>query len=69
MAKVNNLRVNQQSGSDNLYATWGFDATVKTTSGVSAGDWVTVNPGSKWYNGASIASFVFGQEWQRSTDC
>lgn len=64
MAKVNNLRVNQQSGSDNLYATWGFDATVKTTSGVSAGDWVTVNAGSKWYNGASIASFVFGQEWQ-----
>ena len=64
MAKVNNLHIAQQTGSDSLYATWGFDTATKTTSGVSAGDWVTVNAGSKWYNGASIASFVFGQEWQ-----
>ena len=68
--KVTNLKLKIQTGSDNtLVATWNIDAnttivTPGSSGGIRVGDWVTVKPGSRWYNGVGIASFVFGQEWQ-----
>lgn len=60
-----------QTGSDNtLVATWDFNAGIKigtsggSSGGFKVGDWVTVKSGSKSYNGVSIASFVFDQEWK-----
>lgn len=67
MAKVSNLSVKVQTGTDNvLLATWEFDAITKTTSSgaVQVGSWVKVKSGSKWYNGVGIASFVFNDTWQ-----
>ena len=32
--------------------------------GITAGDWVTVKAGAKWYGGGNIASFVFDRRWQ-----
>lgn len=62
MAKVSNLTIRLQSGSDSTYyATWKFNSTTTTTSSgkIKVGDYVTVKSGAKWYNGVSIASFVF----------
>lgn len=69
MAKVKNLTLKQQTSSDGLIATWGFDVpkhvSTTTSSGtIRVGDWVKVKSGSEWYNGAGIASFVFNDEWQ-----
>lgn len=70
MPKVTNLTIGFQSGSEStLYATWNFsESSVSTPSKATnrafqPGDRVTVNPGSRWYNGASIASFVFTKTW------
>lgn len=67
MAKVTNLTISKQTTEDGLIARWGFPSEKKitTTSGkIKVGDWVTIKAGSKWYNGATIDSWVFGQEWQ-----
>lgn len=66
MAKVKNLKISKQSGSDNtMYATWQFESTVTvTSSSLKVGSWVTVKSGAKWYNGVTIPSFVFGEEWK-----
>ena len=70
MPKVSNLAIAVQTGSDNtLYATWQFGESTVTTPtkatnrAIQPGDRVTVNRGSKWYNGASISSFVFNYQW------
>lgn len=79
MPKVKNLKIQKKEGTENTYfATWKFDGgdIVTDTSQLpnapsgsisydfKAGDWVTVKQGSKWYNGATISSFVFSDEWQ-----
>lgn len=69
MAKVKNLTIKQQASSDGLIATWEFDqpkhvSTTTSSGDIRKGDWVKVKSGSKWYNGVSIASFVFNEEWQ-----
>lgn len=66
--QVSNLSLALQGGSDStLVATWDFSASVTTTtSGVKAGDWVTVREGATWYNGATIPDWVLGQEWRVS---
>lgn len=66
MANVKNLRIAQQPGSDNtMYATWQFNSTVTvTSSSVKVGSWVTVKSGSKWYNGVTVPSFVYSEEWK-----
>lgn len=67
MARVKNLAINVQPGTDNvLYATWEFEGKTTTVSSgaVRVGDWVTIKPGSTWYNGVAIDSWVFGHEWQ-----
>lgn len=72
MAKVKNLVIKFQTGSSNtLYSTWAFDGTKASSGGSSSssskikvGDYVKVKSGSKWYNGVSIASFVFSDQWK-----
>lgn len=69
MATVKNLTIKLQSGTDSThYASWEFDGTTKkvttTSSKVKVGDYVKVKAGSKWYNGVSIASFVFNDSWK-----
>lgn len=67
MAKATNIVIKRQGGSDSTYmATWEFNSTQKITSpgGIKVGDYVTVKSGATWYNGVSIASFVFGDSWR-----
>lgn len=67
MAKVSSLAINLQSGTDSTYyATWKFNSTTTSTSSgkIKVGDYVTVKSGAKWYNGVSIASFVFSDSWK-----
>lgn len=70
MAKVKNLIIKPQAGTDNtVYATWEFDGktTVNTPSQSSGvirvGDWVNIKPGSTYYNGVAIPSWVMNQAW------
>lgn len=67
MPKVSDLTLALQIGSDNvLVATWGFNETSSgstTTTKVSVGDTVTINSGSKYYNGVSIPSWVMAKQW------
>ena len=72
MAKVTNLKIGLQSGTENtLYATWSFtEPTSGSSSGgtsansaVKAGSIVTVKSGAKWYNGVAIPSFVYNYRW------
>lgn len=72
MAKVTNLKIGLQSGTENtLYATWSFkEPTSGSSSGgsssnsaVKANSIVTVKSGAKWYNGATISPFVFNYRW------
>lgn len=65
--KVSNLKVNLQNGTDStLFASWEFKTS---SSGSTAspkpkvGDKVTIKSGSKWYNGASIPSWVMSKQW------
>lgn len=63
MAKVTNLNITVQSGSDStLLAKWDFNQQQKITTSTGAirvGDYVNIKSGSKWYNGVSIPSWVF----------
>lgn len=68
MPSVTGLKIQLQSGTTNtLFASWAFKGT--TSGGSSAGrkaqvnDRVTIKSGSKWYNGATISSWVFSQQW------
>lgn len=63
MAKVSNHTIKPQAGTDNgLIAQWDFNGNQKITTSTGAirvGDWVNIKSGAKWYNGASIPSWVF----------
>lgn len=63
MAKVSNLKITQQSGSETtLLAQWDFNTTQKITTSTGAvrvGDYVSIKSGATWYNGAAIPSWVF----------
>lgn len=63
MAKVTNHYIEPQEGTDNgLICRWDFNTTQKITTSTGAirvGDWVNVKSGARWYNGASIPSWVF----------
>lgn len=63
--KVSNLVIHTQAGVENsYYARWEFKATKTVTGGnIKVGDLVTVKPGSTWYNGVAISSFVFDEKW------
>lgn len=78
MPTVKNLKIVKKSGTDNTYyATWEFDGKDIQTSGsgsgsgggsstsstIKKGDKVKVNQGAKWYNGATIPSYVFDDTW------
>lgn len=67
MPKVKNLVIQRQTGSDMHYASWAFDGdtVTKTTSNgsIKKGDLVTIKSGAKWYNGASIPSWVMSDSW------
>lgn len=66
MAKVSNLAIKVQSGTNNTaYATWVFNSTVTTSNpSVRVGSWVRIKSGSRWYNGVGIDSWVFNHEWK-----
>ena len=60
----------QNETSDKFYVVWSFPSTATSapstgggSTSIKVGSKVTVKSGSKWYNGASIASFVFGKQW------
>lgn len=63
MAKVSNHTIRVQAGTDNvLLSTWDFNGDQKitiSTGAIRVGDWVNIKSGAKWYNGASIPSWVF----------
>lgn len=69
MPKVTNLKLNVQDGTDStVYATWRFNESTSSGSTASnakpkVGDKVTIKPGSKYYNGVSIPSFVMSRQW------
>ena len=65
MAKVSNLTIKPQKGNPGTYfASWSFNETTSTTtSGVKKGDLVSIKPGSKYYNGVAIPSWVMNQKW------
>ena len=68
MAKVKNIKIELQTGTDSTYfATWEFDETTKsnttTSSTVKVGDWVTIKPGARYYNGVGIPDFVMNDTW------
>lgn len=65
MAKVSNLAIALQSGSDNThYATWEFNDTINNVSSVvKAGDLVSIKAGATYYNGVKIPSWVMNQQW------
>lgn len=73
MASVTNLAIQYQSGSSNLFfAKWDFDetfrsttsSTTKTTGSVAVGKWVKIKPGSTYYNGVAIPSWVMSDTWK-----
>lgn len=72
--KVTNLQIQLQSGTQNtVYASWDFTDKVPTGGGsgggggaggsVKAGSIVRIKAGSRWYNGAGIASYVMNYRW------
>ncbi len=73
MATVTNLKISLQNNTEyTLYASWEFKESSPPSGGgggggsagpVRAGSVVKVKPGSKWYNGVGIDSFVFQKEW------
>lgn len=68
MAKVKNIKVELQIGSERTYfATWEFDETTKsnttTSSTVKVGDWVTIKAGARYYNGVGIPDWVMSDTW------
>lgn len=73
MPTVTNLKISLQNNTEyTLYASWEFKESSSSGGGggsggsggaVRAGSVVTVKQGSKWYNGASIANFVYSKRW------
>lgn len=67
MAKISNLAINLQTDSSNTYyATWKFNEKSKATSpsgSIKVGSLVSVKSGAKWYNGVSISSWVFSDQF------
>lgn len=66
MAKVTNLKIQLQSGTDNTYfASWSFKTTTSSTNsnGIKVGDLVSISSSATYYNGASIPSWVKSDKW------
>lgn len=65
MVTVSNLTINKQTGSDTHYASWSFDGgtIVTSSSDIRSGDLVTIKPGSTYYNGVAIPSWVMADSW------
>lgn len=64
MAKVSNIQIKLQTGSDNTYfATWSFGTNKAVSTSVKVGSWVTIKSGATYYNGVSIPSWVFKETW------
>lgn len=69
MAKVKNLKIELQSGSDSThFASWQFDSGASssgsTSSGsVKVGDLVSIKSGATYYNGVAIPSWVMALKW------
>lgn len=66
--QVKNLAIKLQSGTDNTYyATWDAPASTVTTTtssgSIKKGSLVSIKSGAKWYNGSTIASWVFDEKW------
>lgn len=66
--QVKNLAVKLQSGTDNTYyATWDAPTSTVTTTtssgSIKKGSLVSIKSGAKWYNGSTIASWVFDEKW------
>lgn len=67
MAKVTNLKIQLQSGSDGThFASWEFNESTKTTTSnaIKTGSYVTIKGGATYYNGVSIPSWVMSDSWQ-----
>lgn len=73
MPSVSNLKLALQTGTDSTYyATWDFKETItkkvtnttSNSSGISAGDYVTITSGATYYNGVSIPSWVMKDTWK-----
>lgn len=67
MAKVSNLAIKLQTGTDSTYyASWDFTETTTTTStssSIKVGSLVSIKSGATYYNGVSIPSWVINQKW------
>lgn len=68
--QVKNLAIKLQSGTDNTYyATWDSPTstvtttTTTTSSSIKKGSLVSIKSGATWYNGSTIASWVFDEKW------
>lgn len=73
MPSVSNLKLALQTGTDSTYyATWDFKETItkkvtnttSNSSGIAAGDYVTITSGATYYNGVSIPSWVMKDTWK-----
>lgn len=72
MPCVTDLVIKRQAGGSNTYyAGWSFDETSRVTtyynSGIGVGTLVTIKPGSTYYNGVSIPSWVMSDSWYVSS--
>ena len=68
MAKVSNLAIILQNGTDNTYyASWAFTETIKNTTtspaAIKQGSLVSIKSGATYYNGVSIPSWVMNDKW------
>ena len=68
MPSVSNLKIRIQSGTSNTYyASWDFNEETKspstTVTSIRNGSLVTIKPGSRYYNGVAIPSWVMSDRW------
>lgn len=68
MPSVSNLKIRIQSGTSNTYyASWDFREETKTSyttiTSIRPGGLVTIKPGSRYYNGVHIPSWVLSDRW------
>lgn len=68
MPSVSNLKIRIQSGTSNTYyASWDFNEETKTSSttvsNIRTGGLVSIKPGSRYYNGVAIPSWVLADRW------
>lgn len=68
MAKVSNLAITLQNGTDNTYyASWDFTETTKSPtvspSAITNGSLVSIKSGATYYNGVAIPSWVMNDKW------